>query len=103
MANVITLTVMGGSAAPYNASGPAGNPWGNVLGGVANGISEQMQFEVVNLLRVNAYIQPTSGTTYPAVGSVVRYKSVNNTSGKATVVRMFVNETPSAIKTASNT
>lgn len=102
MANLINLTVMGGNQAPYNSSGPLGNPWSTSLGGVVNGVSEQVSFEVANILRVNAYVHPTSGNTFPAVNSVIRYKSINITSGKAIVIKMYVNETRSAIVTASN-
>lgn len=102
MANVITLTVMGGAAAPYNASGPLGNAYSTNLGGVANGISEAIRVEVVNIIRTNAFVQPSSGTTFPAVNSVVRYKDVNKTNGYARVIKLYVNETQAAITTASN-
>jgi hypothetical protein len=101
MANLINLTVMGGAAAPYNASGPLGNPWSTSLGGVVNGISESVSVEVQNIIRVNSYVQP-SGNPFPAVNSVVRYKAINPTSGKATVVKMYVFEAKSAIVTAAN-
>lgn len=102
MANTISLTVMGGAAAPYNSSGPFGNEFNTTLGGVPNGISESMDFEVVNIVRTRSYIQPASGTTYPAVNSVVIYKSVNTNNGYAKLIKMYVNETRTAIRTASN-
>lgn len=93
---------MGGAAAPYNSSGPAGNEWSSSLSNSPTGISEQMDFEVENIVRTRTYFQPATGQTYPAVNSVVLYKSVNNTNGNVKLIKMYVNETRTVIRNAAN-
>jgi len=88
---------MGGSAAPYNASGPKGNPYSTNLGGVVNGISENDGYLVQNIISLSPYYQPSSGQQYPAVNTVVHYKSVNPTNGYLTNIKLYVNQTVAAI------
>ena len=92
---------MGGSAAPYNASGPVGVPYGIGFGGQA-GVSEQQDFEVANIIKVSDFTHPTTGPTYGSVNSVVQYKSVNPTNGIAKRIKLYVNETRTTIRNAAN-
>lgn len=101
MAQLVNLTVMGGTAAPFNADGSQGNPYQNKIGGSVNGVSEVVAFLVMNIIKINDYVQPASGTQYPAVASVVRYKGVNPTNGASQSIKMYVHETRAAIITAA--
>ena len=97
MAQLINLTVMGGNAAPYNPKGATGNEFSSTLSGSATGVSEVQAFLVQNIIKVRDFFQPTTGTTYPAVASIVNYKSINPTNGRYENVKMCVHEARAAI------
>ena len=101
MANSIFLTVMAPPAAPALSSGPDGLEYGTLKPNGA--ISENELFIKERFIRVKTFFQPTSGTTYPLVNSIVTYQSINKTNGINKVVRMYVNQTPAAIQTLLNT